>query len=207
MASSSRSTSGLTRRKTTSDGGTTGSRRSGGRPPARKRSGWRTSSSWRGPADSRRGRRNAMPLYRLLLFLCPASFRHEYGGEMCRIFARRRRDAEGVIALAALWISAIGDVIGTASRVHIDILRQDLRHTGRALSRAPGFTATAVLVTALGVGATTAAFTLTDHVLLRPLPFRDPDRLVKIWEGAANRNPSLRGIAGTTDVSPANFRS
>ncbi len=71
-----------------------------------------------------------------------------------------------------MWLGAVGDTLVNAARVHLDILRQDLRHTSRTLRRTPGFTITAILVTALGVGATTAAFTLADHVLLRPLPFR-----------------------------------
>ena len=48
--------------------------------------------------------------------------------------------------------------------------------------RTPGFTFTAILVAALGIGATTATFSIADHVLLRPLPFDDPDRLVRITE-------------------------
>ncbi|HYN10521.1 MAG TPA: ABC transporter permease [Vicinamibacterales bacterium] len=108
--------------------------------------------------------------------------------------------------MPALWIGVIADTLSNAMKVHLDILRQDVRHTGRALRRAPGFFLAAVIVTALGIGATTAAFTLTDHVLLRPLPFPQPDRLVKIWEGDAVRDPSLRGLQGTNDVSPANYR-
>ena len=92
-------------------------------------------------------------------------------------------------------------------RQHLDILRQDLRYTARTLLRAPGFTLTAIVVTALSVGATTAAFTLADYVLVRPLPFRDPDRLVKILEGSVSRPAHLRGIRGTNNVSPANFLS
>lgn len=88
-----------------------------------------------------------------------------------------------------------------------ETFRQDLRYTLRTLVRAPGFTMTAILVTALGVGATTAAFTLADHVLMRPLPFPDPDRLVKILEGSVKRPANLRGIRGTNNVAPANFLS
>jgi predicted permease len=91
--------------------------------------------------------------------------------------------------------------------VHLDILRQDLRYTRRTLLRAPGFAVTAIVVTALGVGATTAAFTLADHVLLRPLPFPEPDRLVKILEGRADRPSNLRGMRGTNNVATANFIS
>jgi predicted permease len=86
---------------------------------------------------------------------------------------------------------------------HLDILRQDLRQAFRSLRGSPGFSLTALMVTALGVGATTAAFTLTDHVLLRPLPFPESDRLVKIVQGSTTRPANLRGLRGTNDVSPA----
>ena len=92
-----------------------------------------------------------------------------------------------------------------AVRVHGDILRQDLVATRRTLVRSPGFTASVILVTALGVGATTSAFTLTDHVLIRPLPFPEADHLVKIWEAAPNRPAGLRSLRGTNDVAPANY--
>ena len=62
---------------------------------------------------------------------------------------------------------------GTRCGSHVDILRQDLRYAARTLG-APGFALTAILVLALGMGANTAAFSVTDFVLIRPLPF--PDR-------------------------------
>ena len=125
-----------------------------------------------------------MRAYNLLLRLYPASFRHEYGGEMRALFARRRRDSANPLARLWLWLSTIPEVAGNALLVHLDLLDQDLRYTLRLLRRAPGFAATAVLIVALGIGATTAAFSVTDFVLLRPLPFPEAERLVKVWETA-----------------------
>lgn len=135
-----------------------------------------------------------MRFYRALLHLYPASFRNEYGDELARL--HRHRLAETGVLVANL--EAIADVLPNAAAVHRDILAQDLRFALRAMRRAPAFVLTAVLVVALGVGANTAAFTLADFVLIRPLPFRAPDRLVKIWQ-------STPGY-GRMEASAANFR-
>ena len=138
-----------------------------------------------------------MRMYNLLLRLYPASFRNEYGIEMRAVFARRRREAAGSLALAAMWPGIILEVASNASLVHLDILKQDVAYTARVLRRTPGFAVTAIVIVALGVGATTAAFSITDFVLLRPLPFAEPDRLVTLWE----HMPTFRN-----NLSPANFR-
>jgi len=139
-----------------------------------------------------------MRFYQVLLRLYPASFRGEFGGQMCEIFAMRRRDTSGLPAIAALWFETLAEVLLNAAAVHGDILRQDLRYTARTLARAPGFACTAILVVALGVGANTATFTLTDFVLIRPLPFPESGRLVKLWE----REPGYTQM----ELSPANYR-
>ena len=58
----------------------------------------------------------------------------------------------------------------------------DLRHAARALGRDPGFAVLAVLTLAIGIGATTAIFSVVNGVLLRPLPYPEPDRILRLWE-------------------------
>jgi predicted permease len=66
-------------------------------------------------------------------------------------------------------------------------LAQDLRYGVRGFLRSPGFTAATLLSLAIGIGANTAIFSVANALLLRPLPYRDPDRLVILW----NRSPGL----------------
>jgi putative ABC transport system permease protein len=81
----------------------------------------------------------------------------------------------------------------------LDMLLQDLKYAVRMLAGRPSFTLVAALTLALGIGANAAIFSIVYGVLLKPLPFRDPDRLVQIWE----TNP-LRNWTNAT-ASPANL--
>ena len=138
-----------------------------------------------------------MRFYRALLHMYPISFRREYGGELSGLFELRLRQAGAGLPRLLLCIVAVFEVLGNSVAVHWDILRHDLRYTFRTLARSPGFALTAILVTALGIGANTAAFSVADFVLIRPLPFAEPDRLVKLWERPTG--------GGRFEFSPPNF--
>jgi predicted permease len=127
-----------------------------------------------------------------------------------RIFHRRRRDRDLAKEIAAHFNEERAENLargltpeeadlrarikfGSARRVHEDLWQQnsvapfenlarDLRYTIRTLARTPGFTLTAILVMALGIGATTALFTIVKSVLLNPLPYPHSSRLVSLYE-------------------------
>src|SRR5436189_6051907 len=76
------------------------------------------------------------------------------------------------------WMDSLGD------------LGQDLRFAGRQLAKSPGFTFVAVLILASGIGATTAIFSVVYGVLLRPLPYPEPNRIAAIFEVTSKGRPS-----------------
>jgi predicted permease len=79
-------------------------------------------------------------------------------------------------------------------------LWRDVRYGSRTLRRTPGFSATAILVMALGIGASTSLFTIVRSVLLKPLPFREPDKLVMLYEHFRQQNQYPYNV-----VAPAVF--
>ena len=140
-------------------------------------------------------------LYRGLLRLYPAAFRAEYGDEMCALFAERTAGV-GPLGRLGLAVAAMADVVPNALAVHWDMLNGDLRYTVRSLRHARGFAIAAVAVIAIGVGANTAAFSVADFVLFRPLPFPEPHTLVRLCWG-----PRTGGGWGCMNqLSPANYR-
>ncbi|MGH9793339.1 MAG: ABC transporter permease, partial [Candidatus Acidiferrales bacterium] len=113
--------------------------------------------------------------------------------------ALRRADALHARPRADRWSEEIEDATCKRSKgwnMFADFLR-DTRYAIRQLAKNPGFTAVAVLTLAFGIGANSAIFSVVNGVLLRPLPYPDPDSLVRVYEVVPQY--------GTFAVAPANF--
>lgn len=154
-------------------------------------------------------------VFRLLLRLYPRAFRERFLDEMLEFFRARnteQRHRMGARGVVRLWLHLVADVALTAPAQHVralrassarelpwatpeypedthhmDTLLQDVRYALRTLARRPAFAVVAALTLALGIGATTAIFSVVDAVLLRPLPWPDSDRLVAAY-GSRGQN-------------------
>jgi hypothetical protein len=150
----------------------------------------------------------SLRLYRLLIRLLPARDRERDAGELEAAFAlcvQRERARLGWPGILYAWLQAIRDTTAAAILLRRDARRrrrvaaltrppvlegdslmtsfwQDLRYSARVLGRAPGFSAVVIGTLALAIGATSGIFSVVNAVLLRSLPFSEPDRLVMVYE-------------------------
>jgi putative ABC transport system permease protein len=119
-----------------------------------------------------------MKLYRLLLSFYPARFREEYAGPLQQQFRDDYRDAQTLGARLKLWLSALRDLAWSIPIELAHELKQDLSHSLRVHKRRPFVMTFTIAILALAIGGATGVFSVVNAVLIKSLPFRDPDRLV-----------------------------
>jgi len=139
-------------------------------------------------------------VFKGLMRVLPAEFRGDYEREMAATFRAERRSADNALSLTRIWFATVADIFRTAPAEHFDILRRDLAYTVRLLRKTPIFTVAAIGTLALGIGANTTIFSLVQTMLLRPLPYQDPDQVVMVWE-----DRSAAGIPRSVPA-PGNYR-
>lgn len=162
-------------------------------------------------------------LYRVLLIALPASIRREFGDDMVQLFRDHRRQRAGKpLKLCLLWLGALHDIVTesidarretgrinrasraasatpVSGRLTMRAFVHDLRHGVRLLGRQPASSILATVTLALGIGVSTAIFSVVDAVILRELPYPQSERLALVWEKRPAENV-LNNV-----VSPADF--
>jgi predicted permease len=168
----------------------------------------------------------ALHAFRAILKVFPRRFRERFGPSMEADFidqlsdARERGRLTGQLtqarALTSLGYAGVRERIAPAGRraapgshalslrptggAHpMELLGQDLKFALRSLARRPGFTAVAVLTLALGIGANTAIFSVINGVLLKALPYENPDRIVALWQHDAD-DPTGEGVLSQPNI-------
>ena len=166
----------------------------------------------------------SVSIYRKLLRILPNDFRWRHGPEMEQVFIEALGDAvlrPRLLGTPRVWLSAIHDVFviavesrwprsakatGVSPSDDCDVQRptkgdpvipsalSSLRYTLRSLLRTPGFASIAVLTIGLGIGTTTLVFSVVYNVLLRPLPYDEPDRLVNVWNDLIEERQFLPAV-------------
>jgi predicted permease len=154
-------------------------------------------------------------LYRVLLRLLPRELRERFGRDMEGLFLVRLGEARSPAGRAWVWLRAICDVVGVALGEAMTTMMttmtgkggggmgswmQDVRYALRTLRRAPALTVLIVGTLALGIGTSTATFSVVNGVMLKPLPYADPDRLVSVWPEQSFNTAMVRELL---DAAPA----
>ena len=158
-------------------------------------------------------------VYRYLLVLLPKAIREELGDDMLALFEVQRREVQTGGQRFVYDFLAVKDVLTQSLGARLDQRREhkkiaritgpkrkgrpmeslghDIRYALRSLSTSPGFVLVAVLTLAIGIGATSAVYSVVRAVLLQPLPYPEPERVVRVFD----TTPTILEFA----LTPATF--
>jgi predicted permease len=116
--------------------------------------------------------------------------------------ARRAKEEFGDVEFTRTYCREVDQRMERESRLtdRLAAWRQDVQYAGRTLRRSPGFTAVSLLTLALAIGATTAIYSVAHRVLLKPLPYGNPDELVKVYSQPAD-DPAKRFDLSAPDLA------
>lgn len=166
-----------------------------------------------------RSRERHLRLVRLALLAFPDWFRYRYRGEMLGAFTARLDEVMSTQGSTAAWrltAATCRDLVASGLRerfapplvldpmphpedTRMNALLADLRYGLRSLRRRPAYALVAILTLGVGIGASTAMFSIANGVVLQPMPYPEPDRLVRVFDTNVER-----GALSSTS-SPANF--
>lgn len=156
-------------------------------------------------------------MIRWLLRLLPLETREAHGNEMEQVLRTSLSEVSPQpTARLRFWTNALIDVLRVAPGQHLEAIMRDARYALRTFVRSPSFSVAAILTMAMGIGATTGVFAVVNAVLLRPLPYEDPAKVMLLWarmpdgsrtwlsppevEDIRQSTPALVAVAGLTDM-------
>jgi putative ABC transport system permease protein len=145
-------------------------------------------------------------VYRGFLTLYPAEFREEYGREICLAFVDRWREQRSPAGLLMVWLEALAGIFHEAPKEHWNMIWQDLRYAIRIMRKDAAVTVAAIAILALGIGSTTLVFSLANGLLLRPLPYAQPERLVAVEEYSP-KDPNEKGLVSFPNAMDISART
>ena len=123
-------------------------------------------------------------LFGVFLRLFPGDFRRHFADEMATVFRDQHRDAQaaGGGARTRFWFETARGLLVTAFREHREILFQDVDYALRMMRKSLGFTFVVIIIVGLAIGASTAAFTAANAILIQPLPFSGGNHLIHLQQ-------------------------
>ena len=146
----------------------------------------------------------ATALFTALLLACPRDFRREYRAQLRADFTTtfdEERDSHGTLRAYTYAVTACADIVGAGLRERLDMIGQDLIFALRSARRSPFFVFVVVMTMAVALGANLTVYSVVRGVMLAPLPYGDPGRIVAIFGRAVDGDKLPASIPDGVDIA------